>query len=56
MVCGLWFRSGAETVMELFVHLRAATEALEDYIERGDVLDYIARRTCVRVRSRGFRV
>lgn len=40
--------SKAETVLELFVHLRAATEALEEYTSRQDVLEYIAKRTSVK--------
>ena len=32
-------------MLELFVHLRAATEALEEYASREDVLQYIAKRT-----------
>ncbi|OEH79917.1 eukaryotic initiation factor- alpha subunit [Cyclospora cayetanensis] len=40
--------SRAESVLELFVHLRAATEALEAYASRADVLLYISKRTAVK--------
>ncbi|CDJ47547.1 translation initiation factor eIF-2B subunit alpha, putative [Eimeria brunetti] len=38
--------SRAESVLELFVHLQGASEALADYVGRADVLEYIAKRTC----------
>ncbi|KAL8439974.1 hypothetical protein Efla_004762 [Eimeria flavescens] len=40
--------SRAKTVLELFVHLRAAAEAIEEYTSREDVLRYMAKRTSVK--------
>ncbi|KAL8455927.1 hypothetical protein Emag_000170 [Eimeria magna] len=40
--------SKAKTVLELFVHLRAAAEAIEEYASREEVSRYMAKRTNVK--------
>lgn len=47
-----FFSSRATSVLQLFVHIRAASDALEAYARREDVLRYIGQLTSVKVGNR----